>query len=79
MSPRPVDVGAIERELAQLWVEPHPDSEKPTQVTRAVMSNLIVFCTTHEEAAAIPPEVAAIVPQHPCRVLMLIGNPSHPR
>jgi glucose-6-phosphate dehydrogenase assembly protein OpcA len=79
-APRPVNVAAIERELAQLWQEPHADAEasQPT-VSRAVMSNLMVFCATREEAAALPGELAEIVHQHPARVLLLVGDPTQPK
>ncbi len=66
---KPVDVRAIERELADL-LGPEP-GEQP--VIRACMSNLIVYCDARE-AQAVPGEIAAIVQRHPARVLLLVAE-----
>jgi glucose-6-phosphate dehydrogenase assembly protein OpcA len=76
---RPVDVAGIERELAKLWHEPQPGSEdKPEQVTRAVMSNLLIYCASRDQASAMPVEIAEVVPMHPARVLLLIADAGQP-
>lgn len=73
--PRAVDVSAIERELARLWHEPHVgEEERPEHVTRAVMSNLLVYCTDAAEAVQVAAEICEIVPVHPARVLLLIED-----
>ncbi len=72
--PKPVDVAGIERELARLWNEPHPASDAPQNVTRAVMSNLLIYCASREQAEKVPLEIATIVLKHPCRALLLIGD-----
>ncbi len=73
-----VDPGAIERVLGQVWKEvvPAADSEHPA-VTRACMSNLIVYGRASEEGS-IPGEVAEVVARHPSRVLLLLET-SDPR
>ncbi|MBI4608667.1 MAG: glucose-6-phosphate dehydrogenase assembly protein OpcA [Candidatus Rokubacteria bacterium] len=69
--PKPVDLAAIERELASLWRhEDAGDAEHP--VVRACMSNLIVACRTGDEAAVIANEIPAIVARHPSRVFLLL-------
>lgn len=77
--PKPVDVEAIERELARLWHQPNPNEGTPEDVTRAVMSNLIIYCDDDATAAEMPLAIADIVPQHPCRALLLIATPDHPK
>ncbi len=72
-TPRTVDLAAIERELHRLWVAP-PGGGQPT-VTRACMSNLIIFCATAEQGRAAA-DVGAIVQQHPSRVLLLVSDPA---
>jgi glucose-6-phosphate dehydrogenase assembly protein OpcA len=69
---KPVDVSAIERELAALWGPPAPDGQET--VTRACMSNLIVFCASQTEAAQVSQEMGVIAQLHPSRVLLLVGD-----
>lgn len=71
---RPVDVGAVERELTRLWSRSGPDLLEEDPVTRACMSNLIVYCRDDREAESVPEEIGAIVQRHPARVLLLVGN-----
>jgi glucose-6-phosphate dehydrogenase assembly protein OpcA len=78
MPPRAVDVDAIERELAQLWRQPVRAGEAEQPITRACMSNLIIYCANDEEAGAVTQEIATIVQQHPSRVLLLVRSSSQP-
>ena len=71
---RPVDVGAVERELTRLWASSGPDLIADDPVTRACMSNLIVYCKDEKEASPLPEEIASIVQRHPARVLLLVGS-----
>ena len=73
--PKPVDVQGIERELSELWAQPR-DAEQ--SVTRACMSNLMIFCSDPSQVAVLAEEVAQIVQQHPSRVLLLVGNSNDP-
>ena len=78
-SPKPVDIDAIERELAELWSEPldgtAAGAEGMEPATRACMSNLLIWCKTQEQARGLPIEIGAIVEKHPSRVLLLVGEP----
>ena len=80
--PKPVDLDAIERELSGLWrrsqVPPPgqaaPQTETRETVTRACMSNLLIFCATDDAARGIAQEVARIVHEHPARVLVFVED-----
>lgn len=80
-SPRPVDIGAIERELAELWSEPlgsvAAGAEGMEPATRACMSNLLIWCASQEQARGLPIEIGDIVEKHPSRVLLLVGEPEY--
>ncbi len=66
-----VDVAAIDRELRQLWKQGPPGSET---LTRACMSNLVIYCADQAEAEDVPRDIAEIVERHPSRVLLLVGE-----
>ena len=75
-APKPVDVPGIERELARLWGQPQTSGGSEDAVTRACMSNLVIFCAAQSDATVISQEVAHIVQQHPSRVLLLVDDRS---
>ncbi len=77
--PRPVDVDAIERELEQLFRGHAEDSGEQAPLTRARMSNLLVFTSSAEQAEHLPDDIAEIVRLHPSRVLLLVGDAQQPR
>jgi len=69
-----VDIGAIEAELKRLWQDtPEASGEEPA-VTRACMSNLLIFSSTQERARLIQPEMASIVERHPARVVLMVAD-----
>lgn len=72
--PRPVDVAAIERELVELWRDPDRDPTTQEAITRACMSNLLIYAPTVEAAQTIPDDIGIIVRHHPARVLLLVGE-----
>ncbi len=73
LTPKPVDVAAIEEELAKLWrYQQEAGSKDP--VTRACMSNLVVFCSAQDQANVVAGEITSIVTRHPSRVLLLVGD-----
>jgi len=80
-TPRPVDIAAIERELAELWNEPlggvAAGAEDMEPATRACMSNLLIWCGTQAQARGLPIEIGTIVEKHPSRVLLLVGEPEY--
>ena len=72
-APQPVDLAAIEEELARLW----PDPVEPatgTPVMRACMANLVIFCRNTDEEREITQEIPSIVASHPSRVLLLVAD-----
>src|SRR5919198_2395693 len=70
---RPVDLAAIEEELARLWHDPEaPETGAP--VTRACMANLVIFCRNTDEEREITQEIPSIVASHPSRVLLLVAD-----
>jgi len=71
---QPVDLAAIEHALSKLWKQPDPQAPEHALLTRACMSNLIVFCTNQDQADLITQELDEIVLFHPSRVLLLIGD-----
>lgn len=72
--PRPVDIPAIERALTQLWKPPGPSEPARAAVTRACMSNLLIYCSSEDQAAEVTSELDVIVRVHPSRVLLLVGD-----
>jgi glucose-6-phosphate dehydrogenase assembly protein OpcA len=71
---RPIDVAAVERELGRLWSDGGANGIDEDPVTRACMSNLVVYCGDPREAGPLPEEIAHITERHPSRVLLLVGN-----
>jgi glucose-6-phosphate dehydrogenase assembly protein OpcA len=69
---KPVDLAEIDRALAELWK--HGAKEDET-ITRAVMSNLVIFAAQPDLAERVPAEIGQIVSQHPARVLLLQTDP----
>lgn len=73
-APKPVDVRRIERELTEMWSEPPAGAAGDVPVTRACMSNLIVFAPDLTDAESLASELLPIVERHPSRILMLVGE-----
>jgi glucose-6-phosphate dehydrogenase assembly protein OpcA len=65
-----VDPQAIESELDRVWAQLYGDAETGS-VTRAAMSNLLVFCGDEQQAKNVTGRIAGLVEQHPARVLIL--------
>ncbi len=75
---QPVHIAAIEHALAQLWKHLDPSDAKHAELTRACMSNLIVFCPNQNQANIVLEDLGEIVRLHPSRVLLLIGDTNDP-
>ena len=74
---QPVDLAAIEQELARFWHDPEaPEAGAP--VTRACMANLVIFCRNTDEEREITQEIPSIVASHPSRVLLLVADAQQP-
>ncbi len=71
-------IADIEPGLGRLWTQLNQDinSEDFAVIMRACMSNLIIYCDTPIEVQNIDHEIAAIVDDHPARVIMLTDNGS---
>jgi glucose-6-phosphate dehydrogenase assembly protein OpcA len=77
--PRPVEVSQIERELGRLWESAMSGPEENLStgqpgVTRACSLNLVIFCGNQAVVDRATEVVAAIMPQHPCRALLLLAE-----
>jgi glucose-6-phosphate dehydrogenase assembly protein OpcA len=62
----------IETELTRRLDEVKEPGESPVRWAR--MSNLVIFCTTAENADQVAGQVPVIVAQHPARVLLLLAE-----
>ena len=72
-APQPVDLAAIEEELARFWHDPEaPEAGAP--VTRACMANLVICCRNTDEERELTQEIPSIVASHPSRVLLLVAD-----
>jgi len=69
-----VDIARIQHELDGLWESFHQDLSDGKAVTRACMSNLIIYCDNDEQGKDIEQAVPAIVLMHPARVILLTGQ-----
>jgi glucose-6-phosphate dehydrogenase assembly protein OpcA len=69
--PRRVEVAAIERELEGLLGPAEAGDEAP--ITRAAMSNVVVYCEDDAQAGRVRDELSGILERHPSRVLVLVA------
>jgi glucose-6-phosphate dehydrogenase assembly protein OpcA len=70
--PRAVAFARVERQLDQLWAGLEgPDGAAQT---RALMANLVAFCRTRPEEAAVVEDIGTIVARHPSRVVVLTAD-----
>jgi glucose-6-phosphate dehydrogenase assembly protein OpcA len=65
-----VDPQDIEHELDRVWSELYSDAETGS-ITRAAMSNLLVFCSNEQQAIDVAARIPTLVEQHPARVLIV--------
>ncbi len=73
-SPVQVSLSDIEKELTGLWHSLNRDAAGSQTLTRACMSNLVVYCDLRSEADAVLQDLPKILEVHPARVLLLIGE-----
>jgi glucose-6-phosphate dehydrogenase assembly protein OpcA len=69
----PVPLKDVERALTQRMKELQGPGEAPVQ--RAHVANLVVYCSTREQAAQVDAQLPQVIACHPARVLLLIGEP----
>jgi glucose-6-phosphate dehydrogenase assembly protein OpcA len=68
----PVEIGRIDKELGKLW-----ESSGDTK-TRASLINLVVYTENESTLSADNEVLAAVAGRHPCRAILILGNPSAP-
>ncbi|MEK6663212.1 MAG: glucose-6-phosphate dehydrogenase assembly protein OpcA [Pseudomonadota bacterium] len=71
--PHKVSVARIQDELDGLWESLYQNLSDGKAVTRACMSNLIIYCDDDEQSREIEQAIPAIVQVHPARVIVLTG------
>ncbi len=79
-APIPVDVAAVERELAALWkaaVGSQAESGAPA-VMHACLLNLVVCCRGEEEASRAGPVLVEVTRARPSRILVCVADPAAP-
>ena len=71
VSPKGVDVGKIEKELASMWAEVGDSEHGATSsgVTRACTLNLIVYMTPGEDRTQLDEMLDLVGERHPGRVI----------
>lgn len=72
--PRRADAACIQYELDGLWESLHQDLSDGQAVTRACMSNLIIYRDADEHSEEIERDIPSIVQVHPARVILLTGQ-----
>lgn len=72
--PVPVHLPDIEKEMGRLWNLLSRDVAKGQTLTRACMSNLVIYCDTQAEAATVLEDLPKVLAVHPARVLLLIAE-----
>ncbi|MCP4038190.1 MAG: glucose-6-phosphate dehydrogenase assembly protein OpcA, partial [bacterium] len=74
----PIELRQVEQELlalrhgAKCSTDEACADDQP--ITRACMSNLIVYCDTPEEADTLPEQFALMARHHPARIIVLVGH-----
>lgn len=68
-----VRIRHIPRELDAIWGELHRGLDEDQAVTRACMSNLIIYCDDDEQTRDVIEMLPDIVVPHPSRVVLLTG------
>lgn len=70
-TPKRVDPADIERELTAMWAGLDDNAGNEATVTRAVMSNLLIYAQGADEAARAADHIPELVERHPARVIVL--------
>lgn len=69
-----VDIAWIQKQLDELWKMLYQELSEGEAVTRACMSNLIVFCDNQTQSQDVENAIPSIVQMHPARVILLVGE-----
>lgn len=68
-----VRIRHIPRELDAIWAGLQQELGEGQVVTRACMSNLIIYCDDDDQTLEVNEALPRIVSAHPCRVILLTG------
>jgi glucose-6-phosphate dehydrogenase assembly protein OpcA len=68
---QPAPIGSVEKELDAMWEGFRMGWGDEDAVTRACMSNLLVYCDTPEEAEQARQDLPKILFEHPARTLLM--------
>ena len=71
-----INIGAIERDLAEIWREEAAGDEEQRAVTRARVLTLIVYDDTSASKGNLDELLFAVTESHPARVLVLSVDPT---
>jgi len=75
-APRRVDVGAVERELAELWrFAAEQSGHEGVVLTRARTLTLVAYAADPQSAAALGDVVLQTSQRHPARSILLVADP----
>lgn len=72
--PRKIEIARIQHELDSLWASFRHEFSDGQAVTRACMSNLVIYCDNDAQTWEIEQAIPAIVQVHPARVFLLTGH-----
>lgn len=64
----------IEKALTSLWDSLNEEARNGQSLSRACMSNLVIYCDSPQEANTVLEDIPKIIEAHPARVLLLIGE-----
>ena len=71
LSPQAANITEVERELELMWEGFRMGYGDEEAVTRACMSNLVIYCDNATEAESVRADLPHILFEHPARVLLL--------
>lgn len=71
LPPSPTPIDRVDRELDNMWEALRVGFDKAEAVTRACMSNLLIYCDDREQAEGVRADLPYILQQHPARVLLM--------
>lgn len=76
VGPKPVDVGAIDKEFESIWKTLAPPSEDEVRpLMQASIVNLVAVCDGAAAAEAIAETMAGMIDKTPCRFIILDARP----
>ncbi len=71
----PINVSQIEHDIKALWTKASSNLATDGAVSRACLSNLIIYTEDLNDEEEITHTIAEFVPKHPCRAIMILAQP----